>query len=178
VTEGRPDLFRRFLEADPGRLHFAAHSHHPWPDISFDAQQRYWLDSADGMDRSIGRILKYLDDNGLTQNTVVFFHSDNGGYGPATSMAPLRGSKGMLHEGGIRVPLVVRWPGSISTGFEDETPVIGIDLFPTIAEMTGTTPDLDTPLDGVSLYPLLSESPVRGSENAAWETPHYHGCRC
>lgn len=76
------------------------------------------------VDEGVGRLLATLDSLELADNTVVFFYSDNGGYGPVTSMAPLRGSKGMVYEGGIREPLIVRWPGRVAPGAVTRTPVI------------------------------------------------------
>ncbi len=127
----------------------------------------------ESVDVSVGRVLAKLDELGLTSNTVVIFHSDNGGYGPATSMAPLRGSKGMLYEGGIRVPLVVRWAGRITGGVTDDTPVIGTDLYPTIMEVVGENPDRETPLDGVSLYRLLVEGEAIDPRPLFWHFPAY-----
>lgn len=109
------------------------------------------------MDESIGRVLKTLNELKLDQNTIVIFTSDNGGYGPATSMMPLRGSKGMLYEGGIRVPLLVKWPNVTQPGSSSDEPVINVDFYPTILEMTGTTKPKDYRLDGESLISLLKE---------------------
>jgi len=107
------------------------------------------------VDESVSRLLMALDTLGLAENTVVFFYSDNGGYGPVTSMAPLRGSKGMLYEGGIREPLIVRWPGHITPGAVSEIPVIGTDVYPTVLEIAGKALLADQELDGVSLVSLL-----------------------
>ena len=96
----------------------------------------------------VGRILTALEERGLSNNTVVIFASDNGGFGPVTSMAPLRGSKGMLYEGGIRTPLIVRWPDQVDPGSTSQIPVIGLDLYPTIAHLArAPLPDSHT-IDG------------------------------
>lgn len=126
----------------------------------------------ESVDESVGRIVAKLDELSLSESTVVFFFSDNGGYGPATSMAPLRGSKGMLYEGGIRVPLVVRWPGSFAPGREEETPVIGTDLFPTILEITGAEQPAQ-PLDGISLLGLLQGGDRLEPRALHWHFPAY-----
>ena len=92
------------------------------------------------VDEGVGRIIDTLDQLGLTENTVLIFYSDNGGFGPATSMVPLRGSKGMLYEGGIRVPLIVRWPGYVEPGSVTTESIIGTDFYPTLAEIAGVDP--------------------------------------
>jgi arylsulfatase A-like enzyme len=126
----------------------------------------------ESVDESVGRIVAKLDELSLSENTVVFFFSDNGGYGPATSMVPLRGSKGMLYEGGIRVPLVVRWPGNFAPGREEATPVMGTDLFPTILEIGGAEGPAQ-PLDGVSLLRMLQGAGSLEPRTLHWHFPAY-----
>jgi len=127
----------------------------------------------ESLDQGVGRILEALEERGLSDNTVVIFASDNGGFGTVTSMAPLRGSKGMLYEGGIRTPLVMRWPDGIKPGATSATPVIGVDLYPTLAELAGATlPDLQ-PLDGVSLLPALTGSGDVPDRDLIWHFPAY-----
>jgi arylsulfatase A-like enzyme len=127
----------------------------------------------DSADQGVGRILNRLDELGLSEETVVFFFSDNGGFGPITSMAPLRGSKGMLYEGGVRVPLAVRWPGRIEEGREISTPVHGVDFFPTILEMAGVSIPVDDDMDGVSLLPLLKGEGTPARSALYWHFPAY-----
>ena len=110
------------------------------------------------LDFSVGRVLDALDRLELADTTTVIFLSDNGGHGLHTDNAPLRGSKGMLYEGGIRVPLIVVGPGVSRIGEVEDTPVIGTDLFPTIAEMAGISGRMDLSLDGRSLAPLLDRN--------------------
>ena len=86
----------------------------------------------ESVDESIGRIIDKLDELGIAGNTVVFFFSDNGGVKGITSMEPLRGGKGCYYEGGIREPTIVRWPDKVKPGTTCETPIIGIDFYPTI----------------------------------------------
>lgn len=124
-------------------------------------------------DDSIGAVLKALDDKGVADNSIVLFYSDNGGHGGVTSMIPLQGSKGMLYEGGVRVPLTVKWPGVVEPDSRCDVPVIGVDLYPTFLEMTGTTPPADTTLDGESLVPLLQQSGELQREAIYWHFPAY-----
>jgi len=126
----------------------------------------------ESVDESVGRIVGKLEELNISESTVVFFYSDNGGYGPATSMAPLRGSKGMLYEGGIRVPLVVRWLGGIAPGREEATPVIGTDLLPTILEIAGAEAPAQ-PLDGISLLRLLRDADGLEPRALYWHFPAY-----
>ncbi len=124
------------------------------------------------LDAGVGRILDTLDRLDLSDRTIVIFFSDNGGFGPVTSMAPLRGSKGMLYEGGIRVPMIIRWPGVTAGDGVAEEPVIGTDLFPTLLEMVGAKLPADRPLDGVSLVPLLRGASL-GMRPLFWHFPAY-----
>lgn len=124
-------------------------------------------------DTNIGRVLSTLDQLGLRDNTVVMFFSDNGGYGPATTMKPLRGAKGMLYEGGIRVPLTVRYPGIVQAGSTCDTPVIGVDFFPTIQDITQSQSDGNHELDGESMLPLLTQSGSLKRDSIYWHFPAY-----
>ncbi|MCA9014041.1 MAG: sulfatase [Planctomycetaceae bacterium] len=126
------------------------------------------------MDESIGRVLDTLKAQQLEQNTIIIFTSDNGGYGPATSMRPLRGSKGMLYEGGIRVPFLIKWPGVTKAGSASEEPVINVDLYPTLLEMTGTPQPEEYVLDGTSLVPLLKDPQSQMKiRSLFWHFPAY-----
>ncbi|MBO21654.1 MAG: hypothetical protein CMM26_04655 [Rhodospirillaceae bacterium] len=127
----------------------------------------------ESLDQGVGRILDALEERGLSDNTVVIFASDNGGFGPVTSMAPLRGSKGMLYEGGIRTPLIMRWPDEIEPGATSATPVIGVDLYPTLAELAGAPLPDTQPLDGVSLLPTLMRSGDVPERDLIWHFPAY-----
>ncbi len=131
----------------------------------------------ESLDESVGRIVAKLDETGLSDRTLIVFTSDNGGLAtlegansPATCNAPLREGKGYLYEGGIRVPLIARWPGKIRPGVEN-TPVGGADLFPTLIELaTGA----DAPnLDGVSLAKLLTDRNPIAPRPLFWHYPHY-----
>src|SRR5690606_13631745 len=127
----------------------------------------------DSMDQSIGAVLRALQENDFAENTVVLFTSDNGGHAGATKMTPLRGSKGMLYEGGIRVPMCVRWPGVIEPGATCDVPVIGVDLYPTLLELAGLERPAGTTLDGESLLPLFTQSGTLQREAIYWHFPAY-----
>ncbi|MBG87352.1 MAG: aryl-sulfate sulfohydrolase [Verrucomicrobiales bacterium] len=125
------------------------------------------------VDDGVGRIVATLKKLNLSKNTVVFFFSDNGGYGPATDMAPLKGYKGTYYEGGIRVPFFVKWPGVIKPGSRTSEPMIGVDLHPTFREIAGArTPGQAK--DGLSLVPFLKGDTEHIADRALfWHFPAY-----
>jgi len=127
----------------------------------------------DSMDQSVGAVCDKLDELGLSDNTVVFFFSDNGGYANATSIAPLRGSKGMLYEGGIRVPMIACWPGKIKPASVCDVPVIGTDFYPTFLEISGAAKPAGWILDGESLMPLLKGAGTLKRNAIFWHFPAY-----
>ena len=136
----------------------------------FDATYAGMIES---IDESVGRILDVLEERSLSDRTLVVFYSDNGGYGPITKMHPLRGAKGMLYEGGIRVPLIVRWPAHIRKGARSETPVLGIDWFPTLMEVAGISTISFDKLDGESLVPVFEGSETLSTRALYWHFPAY-----
>ena len=129
------------------------------------------------LDESLGRIIKTLTDESISENTIVIFVSDNGGHGGVTSNRPLRGAKGMLYEGGIRVPMIVHWPGKTIAGTKFEQPVIGVDLMPTILEMANAKLgriSSDQPRDGISLVNVLDGSSEPLADRPVfWHFPAY-----
>ncbi|MHC4144568.1 MAG: sulfatase, partial [Planctomycetota bacterium] len=134
-------------------------------------------------DQGVGRIMAKLDKLGLTDETIVIFSSDNGGVGgykelgikggEITSNAPLRGGKGMLYEGGIRVPMFVRWPGVVKPGSRCDAPVITIDFYPTLLEIAGTPRPAKQVLDGRSIVPLLKGAGSLKRQAIFWHFPAY-----
>ncbi len=127
----------------------------------------------EGMDRQVGRILTTLETLEAEDNTIVIFLSDNGGKSPETDMLPLRGSKGMLYEGGIRVPMIVRWPGMVPPDSTSAQPVLSIDLYPTLVKAAGGTLPAG-PIDGVDLGPLLRDPNTDlGRDAIFWHFPAY-----
>jgi len=127
----------------------------------------------ESVDRSVGRIVEKIDALGLAEETMIVFFSDNGPHGAISSAAPLRGSKGMLYEGGIREPMVVRWPGRVRAGSTCHTPVIGIDFYPTMLALAGAAVPEDHHLDGESLLPLINETGSLGRDAIFWHFPAY-----
>lgn len=107
-------------------------------------------------DRAIGRVLEELTNLEMNKTTLVIFTSDNGGWSGATDNRPLRAGKGFLFEGGIRVPLIVRWPGVTSENTQNDTPVVSMDLTATILDAASVTLKEQEKLDGESLRPLFS----------------------
>ncbi len=137
------------------------------------------------VDRSVGRVLDELDRQGLTDNTLVIFTSDNGGLRRrydgkgevVTTNAPLRDEKGSLYEGGIREPLIVRWPGVVAAGSVCHEPTISIDFYPTLLEVAGAPRPAGHVLDGESLIPLLKQTGCLQRDAIYFHYPHYHHSR-
>jgi len=130
----------------------------------------------EAMDLAVGKVLAKLDELGLRENTLVIFTSDNGGLstseGWPTSNFPLRGGKGWMYEGGIREPLIVRWPAVVKAGRVVSTPVSSPDFFPTLLEVAQSKAPPGQMLDGVSLLPVFKGGTL--PERALfWHYPHY-----
>jgi len=123
-----------------------------------DEKRRTYAAMVAGMDDAIGRILKQLRDDGLEERTLVFFLSDNGGppEDNASDNTPLRGRKGQMWEGGIRVPFLVQWKGVLPAGKTYDRPVSSMDILPTALAAAGATSIASQPLDGVDLAPFLT----------------------
>ncbi|MEA2067676.1 MAG: sulfatase [Verrucomicrobiota bacterium] len=129
----------------------------------------------DCVDQGVGRILKTLDELGLGENTVILLTSDNGGVEslgsvPVTSMAPMRGHKGLIYDGGVREPMAIYWPGKTRPGSISEQRVGMIDFYPTILDMANVALPKDQPVDGKSLVPLLAtgEQPELNARALFW----------
>ena len=127
----------------------------------------------EAVDQNVGRIVETLDRLKLLENTMIIFTSDNGGTQQYT--APLRGSKGQLYEGGIRVPLVVSWPGLKKAGTQCDSPVASIDLYPTLLELAGLQSPKSQTLDGVSLAPVFRGANEISRPRLFWHFPCYVG---
>jgi len=166
--EGKPDVVARYeKKIRDGMEHRNAH----------------YAAMHEALDDSVGRILEKLENEGLEGETVVILTSDNGGFikkdkgQTVTSNAPLRSGKGSLYEGGVRVPLIIHWPGVTTPGSASDEPVATMDLYPTILDIAGTSGNANhnTMVDGVSLKPLLNGSRSRLDREALyWHYPHYY----
>ena len=135
-------------------------------DMGLDEGQARYASMVEGMDKSLGDILDYLEDKGVADNTIIIFMTDNGGNSENkqkggerfTHNAPLRNGKGSVYEGGIRVPTMFCWPGKITPGTRISNTIIAEDLFPTILEMAGVEDyDVVQEVDGKSLVKLLTD---------------------
>jgi arylsulfatase A-like enzyme len=145
------------------------------PDIPFDPPKKNLPENRpllvkmiERLDLETGRVLEALKANGLSENTLVIFTSDNGGAPGIASNQPLRGSKQELHEGGIRVPLLIRWPGVVRRGEVISAPVTALDLTATIAAAAGVSPPPGAAFDGQSLLPV-----VEGTKTLPADRPLY-----
>ncbi|KAA1261235.1 Arylsulfatase [Rubripirellula obstinata] len=125
------------------------------------------------LDQSIGKLMAFMKEQSLDENTLIVFISDNGGVSGWTNNAPLRNGKGTLYEGGTRVPWIARWPGRIPAGVTSDAVVSSIDLYPTFARVAGI-PNLPTDIDGVDLSDHLLSSKPLGRDAVYWHYPHYH----
>ena len=194
VLEGNPDA-----GAKPDRS-VQHEGYRIFPDQTVKIKQQQdnveFAAMVESMDESFGRVLDKLDELGISGNTIVIFYSDNGGmsaanfYDPehhfsedrldqefSTSNLPLRAGKGWLYEGGIRVPLIIKWPGKSLRGVVCDVPVTGPDFFPTILEMLGIQDQTNQNIDGFSMAPLLKGEKQIDREAIFWHFPHYsnHG---
>lgn len=172
--EAKPELVKRF-ENKPG---VGGHNNPTYAAMIYS------------VDESVGRVLAKLDELKLSGNTLVIFTSDNGGVGGyveagvktkegITNNAPLRGGKGMLYEGGVRVPWIARWPGKVKAGLTCDEPINSVDLYPTLLTLAGAKPPVGQVLDGTSITPLLFGNGGRAQGQAReplyWHFPGYLG---
>jgi arylsulfatase A-like enzyme len=128
----------------------------------------------ESVDDSVGRVLKTLRELGIEERTLVIFTSDNGGFANATDNSPLRANKGANYEGGIRVPVIIKWPGHTEPGSISHEPVISTDLYPTILAATGQALRPYQHVDGKSLAPVLNGTGSLNRDAIYWHYPHYN----
>ncbi len=126
------------------------------------------------MDDALGAVVQALKETGLENNTIVVFHSDNGGHLKPTSNAPLRSGKGDLYEGGVRVPLVFKWPLKIKAGAVSNELAISADIMPTLLSLVNNKYKMPKGVDGIDLSPALLEHKKLDREAIYWHYPHYH----
>jgi arylsulfatase A-like enzyme len=172
----RPDLQKKY-EAKRARLGLKAEwGRESERDVRLVQEHAVYAGMVEAMDQAVGKVLAGLEAAGLKENTIVIFTSDNGGLstseGWPTSNLPLRGGKGWIYEGGIREPLIVRWPGVTTAGSVLTTPVSSPDFFPTFLEAAGAKPAPGQVMDGRSLVGVLKGGSL--PERALfWHYPHY-----
>jgi uncharacterized sulfatase len=146
-----------------------------------DHRRRVYAAMVRSVDRSVGRVLQTLKDEGLDQNTLVIFTSDNGapGYiGIPDVNQPYRGWKLTFFEGGLRVPYVAKWPGHIAPGTQYPKPISNIDMMPTVLAAAGGKMPTDRPVDGVDLLPFLSAKPKTQADRPLfWRDGPYRAMR-
>ncbi|MGI9429342.1 MAG: sulfatase [Bythopirellula sp.] len=128
----------------------------------------------ESVDESVGRVMHTLQDLKLDDRTLVIFTSDNGGYAKATDNSPLRANKGSNYEGGIRVPVIISWPGKTKPGSVSHDPVISTDFYPTILAATEQKLRPHQHLDGRSLVPVIRGSGLIDRDALYWHYPHYN----
>lgn len=126
------------------------------------------------VDRSINRILTALKEKELDRNTLIIFTSDNGGQLMVTDNHPLKGQKGNIYEGGIRVPTFIAWDGVVSKGSMNNTPISIVDYFPTMASVAGISPS-DYEVDGKDLSALITGKESLADRSIFWHLPNYTG---
>ncbi len=131
----------------------------------------------ENLDANVGRLLQALEETRQARRTIVIFTSDNGGLataeGSPTCNAPLAEGKGWTYDGGVREPLLVRWPGVVRAGAVSEVPITSPDLYPTLLEAAGLPPRPEQHLDGLSLWPLLRGRGLLPERAIFWHYPHY-----
>ena len=181
----------RFLEENQKVPFFLVVSHNSIHDPIMESRERIKAFHASGpetvyrvnptlgamvgrLDTGTGRLLDKLKELGLEENTIVFFCSDNGGKEAYASQFPFRKGKGWLYEGGIRVPMIIRWPGKIAAGTRSEAIASTIDIFPTLFELVGF-PLVEHSVDGRSFACELLETGNVMESIQYWHYPHYHG---
>lgn len=204
-VSGFTDEALKFIEANrdkPFFLHLCHHSVHIPLEATKELVDKYaakakpdapqnnpiYAGMVECVDTSVGRIMAKLDELGIADRTVLVFTSDNGGLSvkegpntPATSNLPWRAGKGYLYEGGTRVPLIIRWPGTIKPGSVSNVPVSTQDFFPTFLEIAGVAPpplrqgsgQAAAVVDGESIVPVLKGAGGLKREALYWHYPHY-----
>ncbi len=151
-------------------------------DTSVDSVEAAYQSLVKGVDKSLGDVLDYLEENNLSENTAIFFLSDNGGLSRVpprggvsdTHNTPLRSGKGSVYEGGIRIPFVVKWPKVVRPQSVSKNPVIVEDLFSTIRAIAGVEDrEVVQTVDGINLLPYLQDADLVDSTRAlVWHHPN------
>jgi arylsulfatase A-like enzyme len=149
----------------------------PGREVRIRQQHAVYAAMVESMDTAVGQVLEKLEELGLAENTVVMFMSDNGGLstseGSPTSNLPYRGGKGWLYEGGIREPVIIRWPGVTEPDSVCATPVVSMDFYPTMLDIADLPLLPERHQDGMSLVPLLRGADQLDRAALYWHYPHY-----
>jgi arylsulfatase A-like enzyme len=175
---GRPDLVEKYEKRRSERgLEDRFEDEPPRKNRTIQSHAIYGA-MVEAMDQAVGKVLDSLDAAGVADRTLVIFTSDNGGLstseGSPTSNLPLRAGKGWLYEGGVREPVIVRWPGASPGGSTSSWPVISTDFFPTILDAAGLPAMPEQHMDGASFVPALKNPPATRPERALyWHFPHW-----
>lgn len=162
---------RRIREKQPDKPLFlylpfnAVHAPHQVPDRYLEPYahltgvRRTYAGMLAAMDEAVGQVVVALDKNGLRENTLIIFSSDNGGPAPGkvTDNGPLRAGKGTIFEGGVRVCAFATWPGHIPAGKVVKQPLHAVDWYPTLVRLAGGSPQQSLPIDGLDIWPVLTE---------------------
>ena len=140
------------------------------------ARRLEYAASITAMDAAIGRVLGLLDQYNIADNTIVIFFSDNGG-GGASDNTPLRGAKGQMFEGGLRVPCIIRWPGRVPAGKTNDAFLTTLEILPTLLQASQVKPQQDIILDGFDLLPVLRGEKPSARQTMFWQRRHDKGAR-
>ena len=149
---------------------------YPSPDGLAAERRHKFMAAVTCMDSSIGRVLDRIDEHGLRQDTIVIFVSDNGAGGGGDS-GPLRGRKGQMFEGGVRVPFLMRWPGKIEPGSVSDEFLTALEVFPTLVEAVGASLPEGVQFDGFDMLPVLQGQAESARESMFWERQGEYGGR-
>ena len=182
ITTEAIHILKQFKK-DPFFLYFPFYSIHTPLQGRKDLKKKYlnnpnvhadYAAMVECLDENVGRLMGVLDELGLRDNTLVLFSSDNGGIRKFSKQDPWRAGKGSYYEGGIRVPLTIRWPGVVEPGSTCSVPVSGLDFYPTFLEAIGAKPSEGKEVDGNSLVPLLSgKGEFPKDRSLYWHFPVY-----
>lgn len=202
ILEGNPDTSRQYARRELDSMlllpEYAGFDLMPNRIVKIKQRQDnvQFAAMVESMDESLGRIMEKLDELGLVENTIIIFTSDNGGMAAAnfgnpskhitaetldkqfsSSNLPLRGAKGWLYEGGIRVPAIVKYPKAVQAGTTSAAPIINTDFYPSILAMLGLPLRPAQHKDGQSFLDILSGSKRKSDTPLYWHFPHYsnHG---
>ncbi|MDW5289755.1 sulfatase [Formosa sp. PL04] len=177
LTDRLGDEAVNFIEANkdkPFFLNLATYTVHTPLTAPKDFKEKHdgdtYLAMIEKLDENVGKVINTLDSLGILQNTMIIFYSDNGGL---WGNAPLKGKKGTLLEGGIRVPLIISYPKKIEAGSVSSSPVTSIDFFPTFLELAGGSVSEQTQLEGQSLWPVLTQQTTDLDRALYWHFPHH-----